>query len=568
MSCTQFAAANGNERLSAPHTSSVDPGTSTEPSVVAVRFSPRASASDASTASSAEHRKSAHSASSSSGASTLSSPALIKALQLDGHSMSPTTPSSSEMPAVSVAAAAAASCHSANLYDEWLASILDTTEWSRPLGAGAVGIVLLPAGDHKVAVKVSIYETGFRTGLFMHPTRSEPTLMKRFARALVATNATPHLPILYGERHHVPLESLHIPEPFWESSSAAQELQQWIRRRRNCDASRCSVLCLERFEGGTLFHALCRDAAPGIDIRAVRELTFQMLYTLCVLLRHEPDFRHNDLSLANVMLRRRLTPDAQRSSLAHTSSDDDGEADDSGELSRFDAHPEPLPMQRYNQYCFEGAVWHLPLRREQPFEAVIADFDFACAGTHVTNAKVDFFERQDTYRCYRIGSQRDPYGDVQMLLSNLREVVQHIVRKRQHRQRQEASPIDPTVLRDEHDALEFFERRVHPHCSNTQDRSLRGRLAPDEGDIDERYAPFHMLLRDPYFDPYRHISARDEQVVHRYAWPVGSSHAPVGVPSTPPPRPTPPTLSSRAAPAAPGTEVSAAPLPPCKSQGA
>eukprot|EP00166_Cyanidium_caldarium_P000598 ctg_1231.g302 len=39
--CTQFAAANGNERLSAPHTSSVDPGTSTEPSVVAQRRAPQ-----------------------------------------------------------------------------------------------------------------------------------------------------------------------------------------------------------------------------------------------------------------------------------------------------------------------------------------------------------------------------------------------------------------------------------------------------------------------------------------------------------------------------------------------
>jgi len=418
--------------------------------------------------------------------------------------------------------------------DELLDKILRHAEWLQALGAGAVGLVLLSRWFPQVAIKVSLYETGFRTALFMHPTRSEPAMMRLLMRTLLVGRATPHLPVLFGERHDVPLSTLRIPEAFWRSSTAATELRQWIERRQNCDPERCSILCMERFTGGTLFHALCRGTAPGIDISAVRELTFQIVFTLAVLLRFHPNWKHNDLSLANVMLRRRgsLTTACLGTCQVLVGLAGAGARTPAStlQLVRPSSAPEAGPV-RYRRYAFEGHTWYLGLRPEQPYEAVIADFDFACIEPLISNAKVDFFERQSRYHCYRINSERDWYGDIQMRLSNLREVVQHLIRRRWETQRPSGTSALSTsvergaqdmLLPEERDAVEFFERCVHPNCRDTADRSLRGRLPPNTVDLDERYNPIHMLLFDPYFDPFLRTPewGSGAMLEASYAWPI------------------------------------------------
>ncbi|KAK4533395.1 hypothetical protein CCYA_CCYA17G4277 [Cyanidiococcus yangmingshanensis] len=431
--------------------------------------------------------------------------------------------------------------------EQLLDGILTRAEWVQALGAGAVGMVLLPRSFPHVAIKVSMYETGFRTPLFTHPTRSEPAMMRLLMRTLLAGRATPHLPILFSERHDVPLQTLRIPEAFWRSSTAAAELRQWIERRRNCDPDRCSVLCMERFAGGTLFHALCRGTAPGVDIFAVRELAFQIIFTLAVILRFHPDWKHNDLSLANVMLRRRGTLTTTRLDASHLlvqaswaqvssfSSSSSSPIVSPLKADSMAGHPHvtsrPVNGIQYRRYEFEGSRWFLPLRPEQPFEAVLADFDFACIDPVITNAKVDFFERQTSYHCYRINSQRDWYGDIQMLLSNLREVVHHLIRKRldtlrpsinSSRLSGEQAPGVNVLLPEERDAVEFFERRVHPSCRDTPDRSLRGRLPPSSFAVESRYGPIETLLNDPYFDPFREPPNWAEGAILEasFAWPM------------------------------------------------
>jgi hypothetical protein len=434
----------------------------------------------------------------------------------------------------------ASASHDVLCGDELLDRILNKAEWAQVLGTGAVGMVLVPRCMPHVAIKVSMYETGFRTPLFTHPTRSEPAMMRLLMKTLIAGRATPHLPVLLSERHDVSLHTLYIPEMFWRSSTAAVELRQWIDRRRNCDPNRCSVLCMERFAGGTLFHALCRGTAPGVDIFAVRELAFQIIYTLAVVLRFQPDWKHNDLSLANVMLRRRGSLKTTRLDTRHLLVHAGWASSPVAIPWNAAAQPSTLVPEmssdvsgnrHYRRYEFEGVSWFLPLRPEQPFEAVIADFDFACIHPLISNAKVDFFERQSTYQCYRINSQRDWYGDIQMMLSNLREVVHHLIRRRLDavnatsrsiRADHEQGRQSWALLPEEQDAVEFFERRVHPSCRDTQDRSLRGRLPPSALSIGAQYGPVEMLLNDPYFDCFRQPPNWDAGAIldESFVWPI------------------------------------------------
>jgi hypothetical protein len=78
------------------------------------------------------------------------------------------------------------------------------------------------------------------------------------------------------------------------------------------------------------------------------------------------------------------------------------------------------------------------------------------------------------------------------------------------------------LLPEERDAVEFFERCVHPNCRDTADRSLRGRLPPNTVDLDERYNPIHMLLFDPYFDPFLRTPewGSGAMLEASYAWPI------------------------------------------------
>eukprot|EP00871_Galdieria_phlegrea_P001983 jgi/Galph1/2786/GphlegSOOS_G1450.1 len=411
--------------------------------------------------------------------------------------------------------------------------------WVAPLGAGAVGIVLRPkAAD--IAVKVSIYETGFDTTC-LHPSKAEAQIMKRLYHSLRLSEknpVTPHVAVILDEIYDISLCRIGIPQHFWESSRSAKELQRWIGRNRNCDLAKCSLLFCERLEGGTLFHSLCRSSPDmkrqrsisleeishgvlktpksfsqllyeqGISqVDGIRVLAFQVLFTLAVIKELIPSFKHNDLSLANIMLR-----------ATHQSLVDLWEKPHST-VREFRSNSEQLqtwkasPLRVY-LYKFHNEKYLVPDLGLQP---AIADFDFACIGNgndpqDVTNAKVHFFETRKPYEEYNINSRQDDIADAQMFLSNLKDVALHNL---QNELKARSIFLRASPTKEESNMVEFFHRRVHPKCNDSQNRSLRGRLPPNLQEKSAYYGPTG-VLKDPFFDVFRNMSAEYEKYPSKF----------------------------------------------------
>ncbi|GJQ10255.1 hypothetical protein GpartN1_g2046.t1 [Galdieria partita] len=407
-------------------------------------------------------------------------------------------------------------------------------KWIAPLGSGAVGIVLCPnAAD--IAVKVSIYETGFDPK-YLHPSKAEAQIMRRLFTVLRLSESnpvTPHVAIIFEDIYGVSLSSLQIPKHFWESSRSAKELQKWIGRNRNCDLTNCSLLFSERLEGGTLFRSLCKSSPDmkrqrSVDLEelsqgqlrtpksfsqvlhelgvssvdGIRTVAFQVLFTLAVIKELVPGFKHNDLSLANIMLRAThdFPVDLWESSITQGRET----RSNSEHSAKFYSPPLRVYLYKYHNEKF--------LVPDLGFQPAIADFDFACIGNgshpeDITNAKVAFFESRKVYEDYNIHSKRDDISDAQMFLSNLKDVALHNL-QRELKSRSLFLKASPN--KEESFMLEFFQRRVHPQCNDSQNRSLRGRLPPGLYETSDYYTP-KGVLKDSFFDCFRNMAAEYER---------------------------------------------------------
>lgn len=164
--------------------------------------------------------------------------------------------------------------------------------------------------------------------------------------------------------------------------------------------------------------------------------------------------------------------------------------------------------QRVYLYRYRGEKFLVPDLGLQP---AIADFDFACIGNgshpeDITNAKVVFFESRKAYEDYNIHSKRDDISDAQMFLSNLKDVALHNL-QRELKSRSYFLKASPT--KEESLMLDFFQRRVHPQCNDSQNRSLRGRLPPGLHDTSDYYTP-KGILKDEFFNCFRNMAAECE----------------------------------------------------------
>ncbi|EME31431.1 serine/threonine-protein kinase [Galdieria sulphuraria] len=406
--------------------------------------------------------------------------------------------------------------------------------WVAPLGSGAVGMVLCPNAVD-IAVKVSIYETGFDPK-HLHPSKAEAQIMRRLFTVLRLAEkdpVSPHVAIILDDIYGVSLSSLQIPKHFWESSRSAKELQKWIGRNRNCDLSNCSLLFSERLEGGTLFRSLCRSSPDvkrqrSVDLEelsqghlktpkafsqvlqelgvspvdGIRTVAFQVLFTLAVIKELIPDFKHNDLSLANIMLRAThdFPVDLWESSIT--------QGRETRSHSEHNAKFYTAPLRVY-LYKYRNEKFLVP---DLGFQPAIADFDFACIGNgtspeDITNAKVAFFESRKVYEDYNIHSKRDDISDAQMFLSNLKDVALHNL-QRELKSRSLFLKASPN--KEESLMLDFFQRRVHPQCNDSQNRSLRGRLPPGLHETSDYYSP-KGILKDTFFDNFRNMAVEYEK---------------------------------------------------------
>lgn len=140
----------------------------------------------------------------------------------------------------------------------------------------------------KLAFRIMPYLNKYGTGK-RHPVKVEHTFLKIFNK-LVDTKKTPHLTYLY---HSLNCNYRDLITDAYQR----EELEEKILDREM--SPNLTVMIQEFCMGGTFKDYL--DAHPKKTI-VIKNILFQILYTICVLQYQLPGFRHNDLHNKNVML--------------------------------------------------------------------------------------------------------------------------------------------------------------------------------------------------------------------------------------------------------------------------
>ena len=193
-------------------------------------------------------------------------------------------------------------------------------------------------------------------------------------------------------------------------------------------ARRCHVCVMELF--GCTMTAVASDGRVAND-DMVRDLIFQVVYTLACLQRLVPGFRHNDLSSNNVLVRRRKSG----------------------------------PGSCHASYDFEGTVYVT----HTPYFAALSDFDF----THA-RGQPELSNERVLRGTYGIGAEDNASYDTHLYLRSLRSGLMKSPRRfRETLRFLHALPFTPGRLRPERESPDLVPRRLlrHPYFAPLRHRA-------------------------------------------------------------------------------------------------
>jgi serine/threonine protein kinase len=294
----------------------------------------------------------------------------------------------------------------------------------------------------KFALKIVAYPKKTEFGDSDDPKRPENVEIDvlKLLSSMVETKYTPHL-ILPVVIFDLDAKSLFSSSFFknMESSDSSKYIKLLTDFKNNKIYNVCSCIISEWADMGDLLQYL-RDHVDELSELDWKVLFFQLLYTLSVIQKYYPTFRHNDLKPNNILLSSHRT------------------------------------AKKGVKYSIDDVSFKLPVTG---VSVRIWDFDFACIGGMIDNAKVNLKWAKEEHN---ISAERNHYYDMHYFFNTLSNQKFGSYQFMMH-------PSIPANVKD-------FCSRIVPKTFPT---SKNGRIMCNE----VYTTPKKVMLSDPLFNQFR-----------------------------------------------------------------
>jgi hypothetical protein len=274
---------------------------------------------------------------------------------------------------------------------------------------------------------------------------------------------TPHICVIYG--------ATELMEPK-HSELIKMFVKRYKYKDRECLMDLCKVLMTEWADLGELSDYI--ESNKNVwTIETWRALFFQMLAMLALIQEHYPTFRHNDLSMSNILVQTTRKTDI---GVAHSSS-----------------------TKGYYKYTINGKVYCIP---DVGFRVLLADFDYASIKEMgITNEKLD-----NRYT-KRFGAVSEPNRsfDTHMMLNWI-----NMWTLRLYRYDELAGPLGQVK--------EFLYGIIEEKFRGNKSRYVNHTRLRNGNRIVEELIPVNILEKDVFFEKYRNYEEliKDMELIEIY----------------------------------------------------
>jgi serine/threonine protein kinase len=294
------------------------------------------------------------------------------------------------------------------------------------------------------AVKVVAYPVEKSYADINNKTRPENVelSMLKILSQFVITNQTPHivLPLATFNSYIDPFINLKTNK-FINNKKYDAFVEKYNNKQLH---NTVSILISEWANGGDLLEYM-RNNLQNMDLKEWRVMLFQILSVLAVIQKKYPGFRHNDMKANNILIQ-----NIQGDNV----------------------------IGNFFRYQIDNTVFYVP---NIGYQIKLWDFDFACIGGVVENAKVN----SEWTNQMNISNRQNRYYDICFFMVSLQKpgFLQ------QFRECKEVP----------HKVFEFFDSIIPPELMNSQLINERGRLLCDL----EYTTPTEILVTHPFFNKLR-----------------------------------------------------------------
>ena len=294
------------------------------------------------------------------------------------------------------------------------------------------------------AVKVVAYPIEKNYADINNKTRPENVelSMLKILSQFVITNQTPHivLPLATFNSYIEPFINLKTNK-FINNKKYDAFVDKYNNKQLH---NTVSILISEWANGGDLLEYM-RNNLQNMDLKEWRVMLFQILSVLAVIQKKYPGFRHNDMKANNILIQ-----NIQGDNV----------------------------IGNFFRYQIDNTIFYVP---NIGYQIKLWDFDFACIGGVVENAKVN----SEWTNQMNISNRQNRYYDLCFFMVSLQKpgFLQ------QFRECREVP----------HKVFDFFDSIIPPELMNSQLVNERGRLLCDL----EYTTPTEILVTHPFFNKLR-----------------------------------------------------------------
>jgi hypothetical protein len=273
---------------------------------------------------------------------------------------------------------------------------------------------------------------------------------------LVVKKVTPHVCLLYGATEL--MESKH-------SELIKMFVKRYKYKDRECLMDLSKVLMTEWADLGELADFI-ESKKKVWTIETWRGLFFQMLAMLALIQEHYPTFRHNDLSMSNILVQK-------------TRDTDIGE------------------IKGYYKYTINGKVYCVP---DIGFRVLLADFDYASIKEmDITNEKLD---NRHTKRFGAVSAPNRSF-DSHMMLNWINMWTLRLYRY---------EDLEGTLG----EVKEFLYGIIEEKFRGNKSRYVNHTRLRNGNRIVEELIPVNILENNSFFENYRNGSIEDGELIEAY----------------------------------------------------
>lgn len=273
------------------------------------------------------------------------------------------------------------------------------------------------------------------------PENVELSMLKILSQ-FVITNQTPHivLPLATFNSYIDPFINLKTNK-FINNKKYDAFIEKYNNKQLH---NTVSILISEWANGGDLLEYM-RNNLQNMDLKEWRVMLFQILSALAVIQKKYPAFRHNDMKANNILIQ-----NIQGDNV----------------------------VGNFFRYQIDNTVFYVP---NIGYQIKLWDFDFACIGGVVENAKVN----SEWTNQMNISNRQNRYYDICFFMVSLQKpgFLNHF---------RECKEVPSKVF-------DFFDSIVPPELMNSQLINERGRLLCDL----EYTTPAEILITHPFFNKLR-----------------------------------------------------------------